>query len=251
MQIDSKLALHDLHCHLDLYPDFAKKVREREANAIDTLTVTTTPRAWPMNRLITNGKKYVKAALGLHPELVAQNSSELSLWSKYLCEANYIGEVGLDGRRENKKTLPLQIEVFNHILLSSFAENKKLISIHSAGAVAQTLDCIEKIHKKTTTKIVLHWFTGSPKEAERAVELGCFFSINYKMLETNKWKNMCSAIPIKKLFLETDAPFVEKKYVNNDVGLLSLALDEIAKTYNIPSEILCNMLSNNFSSVAN
>ena len=59
----------DFHCHLDLYPDLQAAIAKAEAARIYTLTVTTTPKAWPRNHELTRGKRYVRAALGLHPQL--------------------------------------------------------------------------------------------------------------------------------------------------------------------------------------
>ena len=65
----------DFHCHLDLYPDHAAAIAQAEAAGIYTLTVTTTPKAWPRNRELTEGTRYVHAALGLHPQLVAERAA--------------------------------------------------------------------------------------------------------------------------------------------------------------------------------
>ncbi len=64
------IPLVDYHCHLDLYPDFEKLIAECEKKEIYTLTVTTTPRAWPKNLALTKNLKFVRPALGLHPQLV-------------------------------------------------------------------------------------------------------------------------------------------------------------------------------------
>ena len=84
----------DFHCHLDLYPDFETAIAKAEAARIYTLTVTTTPKAWPRNHELTRGTRYVRAALGLHPQLVAERAGELALWEHHLPEARYVGEVG-------------------------------------------------------------------------------------------------------------------------------------------------------------
>jgi TatD related DNase len=76
----------DFHCHLDLYPDHAAAIAQAEAAGVYTLTVTTTPKAWPRNRELTDGTRYVRAALGLHPQLVAERAGELPLWERYLSE---------------------------------------------------------------------------------------------------------------------------------------------------------------------
>ena len=88
--------LVDFHCHLDLYPNPESAIAEADAAGVFTLTVTTAPKAWPRNLAVTQRTCYVRAALGLHPQLIASHSGELLLWDKHLRETRYVGEVGLD-----------------------------------------------------------------------------------------------------------------------------------------------------------
>src|SRR3954465_7939031 len=98
----------DFHCHLDLYPDHEAAIARAEAARIYTLTVTTTPRAWTRNYELTRGTRYVRAALGLHPQLVAERAGELPLWEQHLPETRYVGEVGLDAGPRFYKSLETQ-----------------------------------------------------------------------------------------------------------------------------------------------
>ena len=108
--------LVDFHCHLDLYPDHAAAVQMAEDAGIFTLAVTTTPRAWPRNNELTQHTRYVRAALGLHPQLVAEREHEIKLWDQYLSETRYVGEVGLDAGPRFYKSLDAQKRVFRHVL---------------------------------------------------------------------------------------------------------------------------------------
>src|SRR5437588_12500052 len=109
--------LIDFHCHLDLYPDHEQAVMACEREGIYTLAVTTTPRAWPRNRDLTKSTRFVRAALGLHPQTVGKNAkSELELWESYLPEARYVGEVGLDAGPRFVRTLSVQKRIFERVL---------------------------------------------------------------------------------------------------------------------------------------
>lgn len=96
MSKQDKFAGVDFHCHLDLYPDHEGAISRAETSRIFTLTVTTTPKTWPRNYELTRNIQYVRAALGLHPQLVEERAGELPLWERHLPETRYIGEVGLD-----------------------------------------------------------------------------------------------------------------------------------------------------------
>src|SRR5690606_18577808 len=108
MTNDLQLGGVDFHCHLDLYPDREAAIARAEAARIYTLTVTTTPKAWPRNHELTRGTRYVRAALGLHPQLVAERAGELPLWERHLPETRYVGEVGLDAGPRFYRSLDAQ-----------------------------------------------------------------------------------------------------------------------------------------------
>ena len=56
---------------------------------------------------------------------------------------------------------------------------------------------------------MLHWFTGTKAEAKRAVELGCYFSINIEMLKNERHTALIMGLPQDRLLTETDGPFVK------------------------------------------
>lgn len=221
--------LVDFHCHLDLYSDFEAAIAAAEAAKVYTLTVTTTPKAWPRNRDFTANTRYVRAALGLHPQLIAQRANELPLLEKYLNETRYIGEVGLDARPHYYEFLDLQKQVFKRILTCCADAGGKILTVHSVRSATAVLDHIQDYLPASRGRIVLHWFTGSLKEASRAVELGCFFSINVKMAETKKGKDLITHLPLDRILTETDNPFINKPNSSlNTPSDLSRAINAIA-----------------------
>jgi TatD DNase family protein len=204
-----KPALVDFHCHLDLFPDPVSAVRDAEEAGVYTLTVTTTPKAWPHNHALTQGTRYVRAALGLHPQLIAERSSEITLWEEYLTQTRYVGEVGLDAGPRYYRSLDMQKQVFARILQKCAEQGGKVLSIHSVRAVTMVLDLVESHLPRQQGQIVLHWFTGSKSEARRAADLGCFFSINAAMLSKEKGRDLVAALPLERLLTETDGPFTQ------------------------------------------
>lgn len=57
---------------------------------------------------------------------------------------------------------------------------------------------------------ILHWFSGTQGELERAIRLGCWFSIGPAMLAGNKGKQLACAMPRDRVLTETDGPFTKK-----------------------------------------
>ena len=99
-------------------------------------------------------------------------------------KCKYIGEIGIDGSQRFRDSLDIQTTFFREALAEAEKEPGHIISIHSRGATKQVLSAIE--YSKRNCKPVLHWFMGSLKEVEWAIELGCWFSVNPKMCEANR-----------------------------------------------------------------
>jgi TatD DNase family protein len=201
--------LVDFHCHLDLYPNYTDEIRTADEAGVFTLAVTTTPRAWPHNNELAQKTKYVRAALGFHPHLVSTHEQELKIWDQYFALTRYIGEVGLDASPKYYSSFEAQKRVFKHILSRCAVSGDKIISVHSTRATKQVLDHIELYMPVNRGKVVLHWFTGSKSEAKRAIELGCYFSINNQMLKNQNGINLVKSLPIDRLLTETDGPFTK------------------------------------------
>ena len=201
--------LIDFHCHLDLYPDHAAAVREADAAGVFTLAVTTTPKAWARNNELTRDTRHVRAALGLHPQLVSSRADEIALWETLLPQTRYVGEVGLDAGPRFYRSLDLQKDVFVRVLRACARAGGKIITVHSVRATKAVLDHIEEHLPQRTNRVVLHWFTGSKSEAARALEMGCYFSINGTMLESEKGSALVRTLPVERILTETDGPFTE------------------------------------------
>lgn len=199
----------DFHCHLDLFPEPAAAITAAEAARVYTLTVTTTPKAWPRNRELTAHTRYVRAALGLHPQLVTDRASELPLWERYLNETRYVGEVGLDAGPRFYKSLEAQKQVFRTVLQRCAEAGGKILTVHSVRSAPTVLDMVEACLPASRGTVVLHWFTGSRSDARRAVSLGCYFSVNAEMTRSDRMRAVVADLPIDRLLTETDAPFTQ------------------------------------------
>lgn len=220
--------LVDYHCHLDLYPDFEQLITDCETNHIFTLAVTTTPKAWPRNHQLISNRQFVRAALGLHPQLVADRANEISLWKEYLPSTRYVGEIGLDAGPKFYHSFELQKEVFKEILQSCSSSGDKILSIHSVRSASVVLDMIEKYLNISKNKVVLHWFTGSNSELKRAIDLGCYFSINAEMSKSIRSQELIPKIPRQLILTETDGPFTtvnqepaRPRHITKTIDLLS------------------------------
>lgn len=199
----------DFHCHLDLYDNPSEVVAEINARGTYVLAVTTTPRAWAGTKKLVGNSKRIRVALGLHPELVTGTRDELPLFRYLLPETKYVGEVGIDGSPHLKATYAHQEMQFAQILKACSELGGRVLSIHTRRATAGAIDLLTE--HPTAGVPVLHWFSGSIRELERATNLDCWFSVNPMMLLSSKGRSLIEMMPRERLLLETDAPFTSNE----------------------------------------
>lgn len=195
----------DTHIHLDLLNNLNDTINYIESNKIYVIAMTNHPKVY---EIVSQKQfsKYIRYALGMHPELV--DKANMTLFKKYINTTKYIGEVGLDFSHINNREK--QINLFNEILKLS---HRKIINIHSRKAEETVLRAIEENYDKTSSYI-LHWYTGNKKSMLKAIDLGCYFSINLDMLKTKKFIELFSYIPKNRILVETDAPFSKGNLIN-------------------------------------
>ncbi|QOZ73842.1 Qat anti-phage system TatD family nuclease QatD [Bradyrhizobium arachidis] len=237
--------LVDFHCHLDLYRNHAAAVAESERLKIFTLAVTTTPRAWPRNQELAAPTKYVRAALGLHPQLVKERAHELPIWREYLARARYVGEVGLDAGPAFYASFESQRKVFETVLRDCADQGGKILTIHSVRAAKVVIDMIEALLPPTRGVPVLHWFTGSKSDAARAAKLGMYFSINREMLRNERHRSTVMSLPLDRLLTETDGPFAKIDGRDARSGDVAMTVEELARLRSMPTAELTGVIAAN------
>lgn len=239
----------DFHCHLDLYPVHEAAVSRAEAACVYTLSVTTTPKAWPRNHELTRDTRYVRAALGLHPQLVAKRADELPLWEHHLPETRYVGEVGLDAGPRFYKSMDAQKQVFHTILKRCAEAGGKILSVHSVRSVPTVLDMIKRYLPKDRGVVVLHWFTGSKSEARRATALGCYFSVNVEMTRSDRGRALVADLPMDRILTETDGPFLRINGHPAEPTDICVTIEAIAHVQNVPIHEIARAVQTNLQTL--
>lgn len=197
---------HDTHFHLDLFDNPKQILQKIEEAMIYTIAVTNLPDLFDFTHKLTSDTKYVRAALGFHPELCALHMEQLNLFMKKLPLTKYIGEIGLDNYNKTPSDFSAQKKVFERIISSCNEQGGKILTVHSRRAEEEVISIIGR---HSTGKVILHWYSGSLKELDRALTYGYYFSINYAMTKSESGKKIISRIPVDRILIETDGPFVK------------------------------------------
>lgn len=217
-----------MHCHLDLMSSMQEIASKASKNNLNILAMTTTPKAYIKEVSLLRDYSNIRVALGLHPQLIKERYLELSIVEKHIQSANYIGEIGLDFSREYYSSKEKQIEVFDKIIYWSTLFGNKIISIHSVKSDKSVIDILEKHACHKNNICILHWFSGSLSQLERAIKLGCFFSINLKMLDSSNGRSILRMLPIDRILLESDAPFISNIKTGDELlSVLDKTIDRL------------------------
>lgn len=178
--------------------------------------------------------------IGIHPECANEELENISR----LIEENHnyisgIGEIGLDSTYVTQnEDVKKQTQVFETLL--SFAEKfNKPISIHSR----KSLDDVFEIMTSYNTKhALLHWFDGSKKQLQRAMDMGFFVSYGPVMIYANDKQTLLSKTSESQILVETDGPVRFSRCFEMKSGQISF----------IPSVIFCasKILGKSFDDMA-
>jgi len=199
----------DFHCHLDLYKDPISIFKQAESRCSFVLAVTTSPRAYLKAQNHFRESHNIKVAIGLHPELVQSRINEAELFLTTLKDCKYVGEIGIDGSDKFRSSFSMQADFFKEALIESERLGGKILSVHSRGATKEVLSIIENYVSLSTP--VMHWYTGTTKDVLRALEMGCWFSINPQMCSSKSGMEIVAKIPLSRILPETDGPFTQRQ----------------------------------------
>lgn len=234
----------DAHCHVDLYERPSEIIAAAERARVYTIAVTNAPFVFKHTAELVANCRYVRAAAGLHPELVATHGQQAEMLRPLLKETRYVGEIGLDYTTNDENVRRRQREVFDKILGWCAEEKNKILTIHSRRAASDT---ISAIGHNFPGKAILHWFSGNAKELQRAAENGLYFSVNQAMITSEKGRSLILQIPINRILTETDGPFVKiSRQQPAHPASVERTVRELASLWQIPSNEVQTQIMKNF-----
>ena len=147
------------------------------------------------------------AAVGIHPEDCYDLPEDYLYQIEQLASGKKvvaIGEIGLDYHYEgyNKE---LQQKCFKEQLQLAARLDMPVV-VHSRDATKDTLEIL----RENKPKGVVHCFSGSAETAREILEIGMMISFTGVLTFKNARKAVeaCSVIPLDRLMLETDCPYM-------------------------------------------
>ena len=183
---------------------------------------------------------FVYAAVGIHPENCAdfepeqiEKLRELAKEPKVVA----IGEIGLDYYWAENPPKDLQQKVLRRQLL--LAQELRLpVIIHDRDAHADTMTIVREFPQ---VRGVFHCFAGSTEMARELIGMGWMLSFNGAATFKNARKapEVIAAVPLEKLMIETDAPYltpVPHRGERNDSSYVRFVAEKIAEIKGLSPE---------------
>ena len=251
----------DSHCHLNM-KEFNEDLdlvvnKAYQENIKGMLTIST--KIEEVNSIVAIANKYnnIWYSVGIHPHNVNANFKDINETVSSNINNNKfigIGETGLDYYYENSNKETQKKSFVNHI---NIARDLDLpIIVHTRNADEDTINILKNEYKRGKFRGLIHCFTASKELAIEVLQLDFFISISgiITFKNANELREIVKLIPIEKLLVETDAPYlapVPMRGKRNEPSFVSYTASYLAKLLNISNTILYEKTTKNFFNLFN
>ncbi|MBQ8168977.1 TatD family hydrolase [bacterium] len=242
--------LIDTHAHIDMLDNTEEAIQNAINCGVKKIIV---PCAYPndIEKIHNIAEKYenIYGLLGVHPSEARDWNDSLIEKIKNLANSNKIigiGEIGLDYYWD-KSFNEAQKDVFiKQIKLSN--ELNLPICVHDREAHKDSFDILKKYNKNSN--VIMHCFSGSVEFARECIKEGWYLALGGVVTFKNaiKMKEVAIDIPLEKLLLETDTPYltpVPYRGKENQPAYVKYVAEEIAKLRNTTFEEIAQITSQN------
>lgn len=242
--------LIDTHAHIDMIENTEEAILNASNNGVKKIIV---PCAYPkdIQKIYDIATKYenVYGLLGVHPSEAKDWDDNLIDKIKGLAKSSKIvgiGEIGLDYYWDKS---------FNDIQKDIFIKQIKLaneldlpICVHDREAHKDSYDILKEYNKGSD--VIMHCFSGSVEFARECIKEGWYLALGGVVTFKNaiKMKEVAVDIPLDKLLLETDTPYltpVPYRGKENQPAYVKYVAEEIAKLRNTTFEEIATITTQN------
>ena len=247
----------DSHCHLDfshLFDQLNDVVKRAQSNQVKyLLTICTTLESFERIKLIIDKYINIYGTFGIHPHESKKYTNVdfqfiLNKIRKYK-KVIGIGETGLDFYYNHSDKKTQKVSFIEHIHAAS--ELNIPIIVHSRNAEIDTYEILKSEMKNSNLKVLMHCFTGSKNFANKLIDLNCYISVSGIITFKNSTELAAtiSSIPMEKLLVETDSPFLAPLPYRgkfNEPSYIVHTVEKLSKIKKTSKETIMNSTTDNF-----
>lgn len=244
--------LIDTHTHIDMIENFSSDdiIRLAEEYNVKKMIIPgVTPDSDKVIFPLIEKYENCFGMLGVHPSEAKLYNDEAEKHIENAARHNKIvaiGEIGLDYYWD-KSFNDIQQEVF--IRQIKLANRLNLpICVHDREAHKDTFNILKEYNKGSD--VVLHCYSGSVEFAQECIKEGWYLGLGGVVTFKNaiKMKEVAKEIPLEKIILETDAPYltpVPFRGKENQPAYVKYVAEEISYLRGIPVEEVAEITTRN------
>jgi TatD DNase family protein len=193
----------DSHCHVD-----GGAIDAAREAGVTRMVVVGTDASWSAVAIeVATAHDGVWATVGLHPHDAIKGAASIEpLLAERGPKVVAVGECGLDYHYDYSPR-PAQREAFAAQIALAH-EHQLALVIHTREAWDDTWAVLRA--EGVPARTVFHCFTGGPKEARLALDLGALLSFSgiVTFPGAHEVRAAAALCPLERLLVETDAPFL-------------------------------------------
>ena len=247
--------IFDTHCHLnheDLLNRLDEVLESAKKVGVDKILVVGWDKASSLKAIeLAEQYDFIYAAIGFHPtELDGVTDKDFDELMSNIDNPKVVavGEIGLDyhwvkdpvARETQKKWFIKQINFANL--------HQKPISIHNRDAFEDCLKILKE-HKPLYSG-VMHCYSGSVELLAEVLKLNLYIGLDGPLTFTNAKtpKEVCEEVPLEKLVLETDSPYLAPHPLRgtvNEPKNIALVLDEVTRIKGLSKKHISDVIYRN------
>ena len=244
--------LVDSHAHLEdekYDRDREKVIEECKKDLTFLINVGSNLLTSKQSIELAHNYDFIYASVGIHPHDAqrefdkVEEIERLALQEKVVA----IGEIGLDYYYDDPPK-----EFQKEIFIKQIRLAKKLnlpIIIHDRDAHGDILDILKQEWTKDL-RGVFHSYSGSVEMAFQVIEMNFYISLGGPVTFKNakKPKEVAKAVPIEKLLIETDSPYLTPEPYRgkrNTPVYVKFVAKKIAELREMPYEEVCRITAEN------
>lgn len=196
-----------------------------------------------MSIVLAEKYEHVYAAAGVHPSEVSELNEKTFDWLRKQTKHEKViavGEIGLDYYWDKEPEMQKRQRMWFERQLELARECQLPVIIHSREAAEDTMKVMKKARAEEIPGVV-HCYSYSPELAAEFVKMGYYIGIGGVVTFKNakKLKETATRIPLTKILLETDAPYMAPephRGERNHSGNLIFVAEKIAEIKGISVE---------------
>ena len=199
--------------------------------------------SWDKILELTEKYPFLYGSVGVHPDEVGDLNEENFARMSELADRKKIvaiGEIGLDYYWDKEPEVQNAQRYWFRRQMELARETNLPVIIHSRDAAADTMEVMKVVHAEEIPGVI-HCYSYSREMAQEFIKMGYYIGVGGVVTFKNakKLKETVEAIPLERILLETDCPYMAPephRGTRNDSSNIPFVIAKIAELKGITEE---------------